>query len=309
MTRHKWFKLDAETWLADPKLNMASWGAKGLWIHIICLCHISERYGYLVINRSKSGQNNAKNMSNECQIDVKSMSNLCQINVKRMLKLGRKDAKYLQELIDLNIIKQDNEGFFYCHKLLKDKNFGEKQAEFANKRWNKNQDENPMGDPMGDPLPDKNKNKNKIDIREDNKEKIIKKENLLSELLNHDYFKNNEFYELWESFCETKGKKYTTDAKIIQLRTLFEFDINISIQSIKKAISSGWKAIYPENKNIQIVNGKKKEKFLLAHEKSQKSMEELLEECEQAKKEGRKFETGGIWVSTPIEKIGVENNS
>lgn len=63
-----------------------------------------------------------------------------------------------------------------------------------------------------------------------------------------------------------------------------------------------------ENNNTQSTNGNKKP-FLLAHEKSQQSMESLLKDCKQAKEEGREYKPAGIWVSTPIVKIGAESNS
>lgn len=43
----KWFWRD---WLADPRLKLVSWGARGLWIDMLGLAGISERYGYILIN-------------------------------------------------------------------------------------------------------------------------------------------------------------------------------------------------------------------------------------------------------------------
>ena len=139
--RYKWFKLDAETWLSDPKLRMVSATAKGIWIDLICMCHLSEKYGFLIINDSKMNQKQIKNA----------------------LKLNQNEMKHFNKLVEFGIIRQDEEGFFYCHKLLKDKDYSEQQAEHGRKRGRSK----PKGKPEGNPQPEQEQER-EIDKEKDN---------------------------------------------------------------------------------------------------------------------------------------------
>jgi len=174
MTRHKWFKFDAETWLSDPKLRLVSYRAKGIWIHLICLCHLSERYGYLVINKQK----------------------MCKETVRQLLNLSRTDTIHLQQLIDNGILRQDKDGFFYCHKLLKDKDLEERQREFGKKGGNPSL--NPTLNPSLKPErekeseSEKTKNNNLIDIKNNNSNSV--RDSLVTptlELINNFISENN----------------------------------------------------------------------------------------------------------------------
>lgn len=227
MSRNKWFKFDAETWLSDPKLRSISYGAQGLWINIICLCHISEKYGYLTVN----GQ----------QMDRKQLQN-CMNPAKNW-------NKCFDELVENNILKQDENGFYYCHKLLKDKKFSEKQAIFGAMRGAKK----PEGNPQGYPQPEEEKEEEKEkELEEDkkNNKKINQKEKLKS-LLDHPYFLNKDFFDSWEDFCEHRGKNFTTLSKIQCLEKLFEVSVDRSIESIKNSISSNWRGVFPESIRIK----------------------------------------------------------
>lgn len=73
----------------------------------------------------------------------------------------------------------------------------------------------------------------------------------LKELEKHDYFKNEEFLELWEEY----SKKKSVNAKNLNLKDLFSHSLEECISALKKTISSGWKGIgWP--KHNQATNGK-----------------------------------------------------
>lgn len=142
--RHKWFRLDTETWLSDSKLKLISYREKGIWIDVICLCQLSEKYGYLVMNGTK----------------------MCLNDVGMVLNLNKTDQKHLKNLAKMNILRQDDEGCYYCHKLVKDKEYSDKQAAHGAKRW----DKNPKGRPEADPLPESESERDRYkekDIKED----------------------------------------------------------------------------------------------------------------------------------------------
>ena len=51
MKRHNlWFAFEPNRWLSNEKLALVSLGAKGLWIHLLCLAYKANEGGRLVIN-------------------------------------------------------------------------------------------------------------------------------------------------------------------------------------------------------------------------------------------------------------------
>ena len=45
-----WFAFEPNRWLSNEKLALVSLGAKGLWIHLLCLMYKAEAEGKLTIN-------------------------------------------------------------------------------------------------------------------------------------------------------------------------------------------------------------------------------------------------------------------
>lgn len=111
----------------------------------------------------------------------------------------------------------------------------------------------------------KNEEKDKNEKNEDNdKNKDFdlnvvarneKKKLRLNSLLEHDYFKNEEFSDLWQTYNEQRKKKPTIDSKIIGLKELFDFTLEESKQALKDSIKSGWDGIFPKKANGSSING------------------------------------------------------
>lgn len=190
--RNKWFKFDAETWLSDPKLKMVSYAAQGLWVDIICLCHISEKYGYLTVNGQKMDE----------------------IRLRSCLKPAKRWTEYFQELVENNIIRIDAEGYYYCHKLLKDREFQKMQSEFGKKGGNPTLKGslNPTLKPESE-----SESERDIDIKESNKINFITKEKFVAPSLSEvsDYIKTKKLLHIdadviwsyYESVNWVVGKK------------------------------------------------------------------------------------------------------
>lgn len=95
----------------------------------------------------------------------------------------------------------------------------------------------------------------------------------LAELYKHEYFQNEEFTELWETFNINKGNKATIDAKIMGLNKLFKFTIEESIEALENSIISKWPGLFPKKANAQVMNGKpNKEQFKNTHDKVKEAM-------------------------------------
>lgn len=239
MKRYKWFPLDAETWLSDPKLKLIGATAKGLWIDIICMCHISEKYGFLTINGTK----------------------LDQKGLKKILNWSKSDSKKFQILLDYDILKVDPDGFFYCRKLIKDRQLQEEARKNGKKGGNPNLPErvNPpvnqgvkleleeelelkeeLKDKPPTPLP---KNPEEEIKRIKKKEKLENDKKKLKQLMAHDYFKNQEFKDLWEQWEDRKGSGFNVNAKKLSLMMLFKHNLDICINGIEKSLSANYQGI------------------------------------------------------------------
>ncbi len=125
-----------------------------------------------------------------------------------------------------------------------------KGLEGAKKRWNKNKNGEAIGganakDKDKEKVKDIKKNKQKKDF-----EKISKQKELNNNLLKHDHFKNNEFKEIWSDWKDYRGSKFTVNAQNLQLSDLFRHDVDIGIDAIKKSLSSGYKGIFINEKNV-----------------------------------------------------------
>lgn len=114
MSKDKWFKFYPADWLSDPNLNACSYTARGIWIDLICQAHNSEKYGFLTIN----GQN------------------LTEKSLKKVKKWTKKESKAFSELVQNGVIAQSDDGAFYVHRLLKERDLVELARENGKKGGN-----------------------------------------------------------------------------------------------------------------------------------------------------------------------------
>lgn len=110
----------------------------------------------------------------------------------------------------------------------------------------------------------KNDKKDKNDKNDKNKESdinvgaLVDKHKLkLDELLKHDYFKSEEFTELWELYLKERKAKASVKVKTMLLDDLFKHSYAESIEMIKYSIKGRYPNFYPPKKATnQSTNGK-----------------------------------------------------
>lgn len=86
-------------WRGDLKLQFCSFGAKGLWMDLMCIMHDSDKYGYLLIDGEKPTD---EDLAFLFRVDIEIF------------------RKYFLEIKDKKIIKKNNEGIYYSKRLVND---------------------------------------------------------------------------------------------------------------------------------------------------------------------------------------------
>lgn len=104
-------------WLNNMKLQSCSLTAQGLFINLMCLMHQSKRYGYLLINGHAPTD--------------KTLIKLLRIHHKTF-------DKHIKELLDKGVIKQDENGVYYCKRMHKDQMVRKKRWVAGKKGGNPN---------------------------------------------------------------------------------------------------------------------------------------------------------------------------
>lgn len=93
------FQFYPADWLGDSKLQSCSPAAIGAWINMLCLMHDCEPYGYLAIKGTA--------------INTKMIAKLIHFDAKKLTKL-------MQELIENDVIKCDENGRFFSPRMVDD---------------------------------------------------------------------------------------------------------------------------------------------------------------------------------------------
>ena len=102
-TKSPSFQFFPADWLNDIKLKACSLSAKGLLIDLMCLMHQSKKYGYLVLNGTKS--------------ELKLNENV----LKKILNVNKKSLHFaLKELLDLGVLKTDENENIFCKRMVQD---------------------------------------------------------------------------------------------------------------------------------------------------------------------------------------------
>lgn len=93
------FQFYPNDWLTDLGLTFSSYETKGVWIDLLCLMHNSEPYGFLSIKGKL--------------LDEKM--------IKKFINLSKSRFKIVwEELTELGMLKQDENGAFYNKRLVED---------------------------------------------------------------------------------------------------------------------------------------------------------------------------------------------
>ena len=186
------FQFYPADWLNDIKLQSCSMAAQGLFINMICLMHQSEKYGYLLINGLKPSSKVTQKL---LRFDSK--------NAQRWYK------KLTGELLEFGVLKQTEDGIYYCERMVKDEHIRKVRREAGLKGGNPNLK-------LGKPNPyylDKQKDKQKItpsssSSSSSSKKKTYKRKlpdsfTLTEKLKTHALNKNipeNEIQEMFDHF-------------------------------------------------------------------------------------------------------------
>lgn len=86
-------------WRGDLKLQLCSLETKGLWIELMCIMHDSDKYGYLLIDGKKPTE--------------EELAFLLRIDIEKF-------KKCFLELKDREVIKVNDEGFYYSKRMVND---------------------------------------------------------------------------------------------------------------------------------------------------------------------------------------------
>jgi hypothetical protein len=108
-------------WLRDTALLSCSVGARGLWIHMICLMHEGYPYGYLKVGDK-----------------VILPPNLARIVGATLLET----EGWLAELESANVFSRDSEGCMFSRRMVRDENTRKLRAEGGSKGGNPNLKDN-----------------------------------------------------------------------------------------------------------------------------------------------------------------------
>jgi len=111
------FQFYPEDWLSNTKLAVCPMAAHGLMINLMCYMHQSERYGYLLINGTKP--------------DHKTIQKLLRMNHRSFIH-------NLSILLNNGVIKIDDDGVYYCQRMIDDNSLRDTRREAGKKGGNPN---------------------------------------------------------------------------------------------------------------------------------------------------------------------------
>jgi hypothetical protein len=102
------FQFFASDWLNDQSLRMCAPETRGLWIDILCLMHLSDERGFLMVKSEI--------------LDEKSL--------QKLLNFDKKKFEFsLSELKRFDIIKKDEKGRYYCKRMVESQSLSEKRRQ------------------------------------------------------------------------------------------------------------------------------------------------------------------------------------
>jgi len=123
---------------------------------------------------------------------------------------------------------------------------------------------------------DKNENNDKNLKKEDSDLKVgtlpDKHELKLSNLLEHEYLKNEEFADLWNTFSTNKEKKQTPHAKVLSLDKILKVSFDEALNILKYSVEGGYTGLYMNQGNAQATNWNKPVQFKNTHDKVKEAM-------------------------------------
>jgi len=104
MSKPPAFQFYPEDWLSNIKLQLCPMSSHGLLINLMCLMHQSDRYGYLLINGSQPSHR----------------------TIRELLRMNHRTFTLnLSILVNNGVLKVDDDGTIYCHRMVKDQELRE----------------------------------------------------------------------------------------------------------------------------------------------------------------------------------------
>lgn len=140
--RDPWIKFYPKDYLSDLELATCSAAAQGVYMRLLCLMHVSNEYGFVLING--------------CVPATKTYAKLLQLRTPTC-------TKAVAELLDKGVLKQDERGALYSKRMLSDREKREVMRERGKLGGNPAL-VNPKVNPKVKPEQNKKENKNKKEI-------------------------------------------------------------------------------------------------------------------------------------------------
>ena len=226
--KHPWLKFYTNDWLSDEALRACSFGAKGLWINMLCLMHKSQKRGHLLIN------NRAPSMS----------------ELARMVG-GSEDEiiPLLNELKNAGVFTQNGDGIVVSRRMVRDDKKARKCAA-AGRKGGGNPKLQPQTTFIGESKGgDKGGSKGTSGLwhidssGEGGVGETPERPPLPSPL------DTQEFRDVWEEYeayrRESKLKPLKPRSVKAKWKELQEIGHDGAIEAIKRSIANGWAGIFP----------------------------------------------------------------
>lgn len=214
--KRPWFQFYPGDWLNDPKLRMADWEMKGLWIDLMSYMHNDYHYGYLCIG--------------DQYLDPTAIQRLLNANPKRFHRV-------FNSLITANVIAKDDLGF-YSKRMVEDERIRRIRAVSGGRGGNPNLVNQTVNqNHKQKPTPSESESDPESESDKPIQESLLKEHGFFqSDVLNETPPKSPWFDQFWEaypSYRKSKKKDCLAKWERLQLEKLGQFIID-SLEKWKK---------------------------------------------------------------------------
>lgn len=108
MTAERWMRFYPSDWLGDPALRTCSYGARGLWMDMLCLMDAAKPRGHLKLGRQK--------------VDAQTLATLTNGTPRRVEKL-------LAELQKAGVFSVNSRGTIYSRKMVREEKWSKREKD------------------------------------------------------------------------------------------------------------------------------------------------------------------------------------
>lgn len=239
--------LYVDDFTSDEKLRLCSPATVGVYIHLMCLMHKSERYGVVSLNQM------FKQSTEQIFCFANQLSKYMPFSVAEI-------APALKQLLDTDVIQMRGE-ILSQRRMVKDGELSETRAHAGKSGGTKTQSKKPKLDSQFAKAKEQSNTGLELDMELKvesgiEKEKEVKEKKPKLELIFP--FDSENFMRVWEVLkTQPKWKKKTPEALQAALKQISEFSNrqeSIAIKIMEASIAGGWQGVFEYKQN----NGQQK---------------------------------------------------